>query len=419
MANPLAGISQSNLWFGKVADLKTWGPRSGWGGVWRHDTVKAHQPSDPFLIAGFENRTLHLAHQSDTPVTFTLEIDAQGNGQWRTYKTLSVPAKGYVYHVFPKDLAAEWIRVQADKECMATAYFHYASPRDASRGSETSFAALAGPGEKAVTGILRPGKDKKLQYVTSAGYYEMDDKFAFTKGDEAKVPEIQKRNAIKQDEYRVDAASVILVNKQQRYRLPKTDPAYDTARDRCIRECESERYLMNIHGTIYEMGRQREVELIKPICTHLRQIHDFCTWRGLLVLSGTRREAQPDGRYFASADGKVGLWFGSIDDLWRLGKPTGHGGPWKATAVQSGQKSDPYLMTGYDVKTLELSHDAAQSVTFTVEVNIDHSQWGEYQQFTIPAGKTITHRFPDGFNAHWVRVTADKECKVTAQLNYE
>ncbi len=34
MRNPLAGQSQSNLWFGKLDDLKTWGPAAGWGGVW-------------------------------------------------------------------------------------------------------------------------------------------------------------------------------------------------------------------------------------------------------------------------------------------------------------------------------------------------------------------------------------------------
>ena len=51
-----------------------------------------------------------------------------------------------------------------------------------------------------------------------------------------------------------------------------------------------------------------------------------------------------------SADGKLGLWFGAIDDLWKLGKPVGVGGPWKHTAVKAGKPSDAYLMTGYDKK---------------------------------------------------------------------
>ncbi len=49
---------------------------------------------------------------------------------------------------------------------------------------------------------------------------------------------------------------------------------------------------------------------------------DFCTWRGLLVISGTKPDAQPDGQYFRSPDG-AGLWCGAIDDLWKFGKPVG------------------------------------------------------------------------------------------------
>ena len=48
MANPMAGQSQSNLWFGKVEDLATWGPRTAWGGPWSNDPVKAGEPSVPF-----------------------------------------------------------------------------------------------------------------------------------------------------------------------------------------------------------------------------------------------------------------------------------------------------------------------------------------------------------------------------------
>ncbi len=59
--NPLAGQPQSNLWFGNYEDLKTWGPSSGFGGPWIEDGVQANTPSDPFLVAGFDRRVLHLA----------------------------------------------------------------------------------------------------------------------------------------------------------------------------------------------------------------------------------------------------------------------------------------------------------------------------------------------------------------------
>jgi len=30
-----------------------------------------------------------------------------------------------------------------------------------------------------------------------------------------------------------------------------------------------------------------------------------------------------------SDDKKAAVWAGVIDDLWKMGKPAGHGGPWK------------------------------------------------------------------------------------------
>ena len=37
----------------------------------------------------------------------------------------------------------------------------------------------------------------------------------------------------------------------------------------------------------------------------------------------------------------------------------------------------------------------------------------------VPAGKAVTHAFPDGYNAHWARLKADKACKATATFVYE
>ena len=102
-----------------------------------------------------------------------------------------------------------------------------------------------------------------------------------------------------------------------------------------------------------------------------------------------------------------------------MGKPKGQGGPWRDTAVKANEPSDPYLLTGYDKKTLTLSHDAKQPVEFTLEVDIyADGQWHDYQHFTVNPGKPLVHEFRQGYTAHWLRVKASADCTATAQLEY-
>ena len=66
-------------------------------------------------------------------------------------------------------------------------------------------------------------------------------------------------------------------------------------------------------------------------------------------------------------------------------------------------RSDPYLMTGYNHKTLELSHDAKEPVTFTVEVDfLADGSWSEYARLTVEPGKR-THVAPPGKKTFWIR----------------
>ena len=238
-------------------------------------------------------------------------------------------------------------------------------------------------------------------------------------------------------EFSVDEASVILVSKESRaivgkpgnrtrLRLPKGSAAFDKpfsfGHPRMHREVESERMMANIHGTFYEVpfwivGAPALYTKMRPVSTHNRQISDFTTWNGLLVLAGLKADAQESTHVYKSEDGKTSLWFGGIDDLWKFGKPTGVGGPWKNTPVKAGVPSDPYLMTGYDQKTLELT--AEQDCTITVEVDIDHwTGFHPYRSFKLKAGETFNHQFPTGFAAHWVRVSSDKDTVATAWFTY-
>ena len=425
MRNPLAGQSQSNLWFGKLDDLKMWGPSAGWGGVWVDDAVKAGVPSDPFQFAGWENRVLHLANDGDTPAAFTIEADANGNGGWQPLETISVLAHGYAHHEFPAGAPAEWVRLKADADTKATAYFHYSNP------NPHPVAATPAQIDPAKSALLRPAKgNRNLQVVTPHGYYEVDETLTVASKEQpaglAKaLPDMQIPVAAI-----VGAASVIVTDHLgRRWHLPKTDAAYDTPATplRAVREVESERFIGNFHGILYEIPRATgkgdldppDFQKMKPLATHRSGLVDFCTWRGLLVMSGGA--AVPGvGRTITSPDGKVSLWFGKTDDLWKFGKAVGEGGPWKDTEVRANAPSEPYLMTNFDRKSVTLSHDAAEAVFFTIDVDfLANGTWHEYATLAVKPGEALRHEFPAGFEAHWVRVTADTAVKATAIFHYE
>ncbi|MGH7957348.1 MAG: hypothetical protein ACREH8_10085 [Opitutaceae bacterium] len=97
------GQSQSNLWFLAPAQLDQLGPAIGRGAVWLDEEVKAGVPSDAYLFSGFDQRGLHLAHDNQAAVTFTLEVDRAGNGTWTKLRDVNVPASGYGWASFRGD----------------------------------------------------------------------------------------------------------------------------------------------------------------------------------------------------------------------------------------------------------------------------------------------------------------------------
>jgi hypothetical protein len=114
-----------------------------------------------------------------------------------------------------------------------------------------------------------------------------------------------------------------------------------------------------------------------------------------------------------------GLWFGNIDDLWGFGKPTGWGGPWWEEQIEAGQKSDPFLMTGFDKKVIHLKHDSNGPVRFLIEIDfLGNGTYVQYNSIIVGPKGYRYHVFPDGFSAHWLRVTADRSCKASVYLFY-
>lgn len=418
MQNPMAGISQSNLWFGKFQDLAGFGPAAGWGGVWMSDKVTANIPSDPYLFAGYQQRGLHLACKE--AADFRIEIDEKGDGQWKTLQTHSLGEDGYLFISFPPQTPGEWIRITANRDCTAAAFFHYLTPsKYPGNKPDGMFASLAAASDKrpVTAGLIRPGKEGQLQFLTQAGqYYEVDEKMNFvTVSDPGRVTEMQKFLEIKPIA-QMDDASPYIATKSVRLRFPRNGNV-DSATHRHVRELESERNMANLYGTFFEVPRGGDQwKNMKPIASHAFNISDFCTWRGLLVLAGTTDSAA-DGHYFKSGAGH-GLWFGAIDDLWRLGKPVGVGGPWKNSAVKADDSSDPYLMCNYDRKKVELS--ASDAVTITIEVDpANNGSWKAYKSIPLQANTPATHVFPDGFGAYWVRVKSSEATTATATFTYE
>ncbi|HRX55363.1 MAG TPA: hypothetical protein P5016_12655, partial [Verrucomicrobiales bacterium] len=191
--------------------------------------------------------------------------------------------------------------------------------------------------------------------------------------------------------------------------------------ERLCREVSTERDLFNCHGTFYELPAENAggFARVRPVATHGRRIQDFCSYRGLLVLSGVRGGAALENRHLIrSSDGKTALWVGAIDDIWQLGKPTGHGGPWLNTPVAAGQVSNPYLMTGYDQKKLTLSADVASSITLEVDLS-GMGDWVVWKTLGLEgSGKPVEYHFPEAFQAYWVRFSSTVPARVSAQLDY-
>ena len=94
------------------------------------------------------------------------------------------------------------------------------------------------------------------------------------------------------------------------------------------------------------------------------------------------------------------------------------GGPWKNTLVKAGIASDPYLMTGYDKKTLILESD--KDCKITAEIDFDHwTGFHPFKTFDVKAGKKLSFVFPVGFAAHWIRFKSSDDVKASAQLIYQ
>jgi hypothetical protein len=395
--------------------------------------VKKDAPSDAFLFSGYDQRILHLAHDAGEPVTFTLEVDRAGNGQWTPLRNVSVPASGYTWTAFATTETGAWIRVRASRDLAhATAFFSSRNADPRSAKADARFDGLATDRTALASGGLlhARGEGKQtLGLAASGAFYEMGPDMQLRATNDQKSFDWMNANiAPPTDAIAYDSASVIYTDEQgKRFRLPRGradfNPASPLGTERTVREVCTERDLLNAAGTFFELPAENAggVPKVRPIATHNRRIHDYASWRGLLVLTGIAADSPANNSHvIRSTDGRAAVWVGAVDDLWTLGKAVGVGGPWRNTAVTARTPSDPYLLTGYDQKKLTLSHTSPTPVRIRVEVDLTGTgRWVDYTTLDVPAGKTVDHLFPAGYQAYWLRVSADTSTTATAWLTYD
>lgn len=225
-----------------------------------------------------------------------------------------------------------------------------------------------------------------------------------------------------------DRSSAILMVRDpnsgwREYRLPKASQTFEhcwqTEWPR-LREVQHERYMLNASGMIYEMSGwlpDGKLSGVRPVCSHLRVIADFAGFAGLLVMGDN--QVSPVGNTWNVGESQSNFWFGHIEDLWSWGKPNGWGGPWTETAVKAGNPSSPYLMTGFDKKSLHLRSSSDHATRVRIEIDFQGNQsWCAYAELEVgPCGYTH-HVFPYGFSAHWVRLVPATDAILTANLHY-
>jgi hypothetical protein len=420
--------SQSNLWFIDEPQLDKLGPVIGRGAVWAEEAVKKDAPSDAYLFSGYQHRALHLSQNSGEKVTFRLEIDRKGSGEWESLRELDVPSSGYLFVPFSKDESGAWIRITSTVDlAKASAVFTYHNADTRATEADPIFSGVAKPGATLTSGTVHAldGNRRILAFHS----VDASGKHIETYGLDAELklkplpwPNNMQKAAVPTGVLKVDEASVLYTDdKGKRWRLPKGDPALDKHEYRVCREVATERDLFNAHGSFYELPAENAggFSKVRPVATHNRLIHDYCSYRGLFVVSGIAMDAPENNPHIIrSSDGKAALWAGAIDDIWKLGKPVGKGGPWKDTKAEPGVPSDPYLMTAYDKKTLTLTAD--KPVTLTAEIDLTgEGRWVTYQAFEVKPGAETTHTFPEEFQTYWIRFTASEACTASAQLVYE
>ena len=342
---------------------------------------------------------------------------------------------------FAEKETGEWIRVVADMATKASISFVYASGRERPSTADKIFKGIVQLESEQNTGGLLYclGNNRRAlgilanksegDNIAETGYYEMDDRMNIVpKTDDSTATFIREKVAVPAKVVTAEPGSYLIVDdSKRRWRLPLGSEQYENLMEkqalRICREVSTERDLFNCGGTFYELPAENAdgYAKIRPISSHNYRINDYASYRGMLVMTGIDASKVTNNPHiFQSTDKKCSVWAGAIDDLWKMGKPVGRGGPWMKSKVVAKVPSDPFLFGCYDERTLTLSHNANQSVEFTVEVDpTGDKNWVTYRTFTVKANEKLTFKFPGNIQARWIRFVSDENTTATASLDYK
>jgi hypothetical protein len=133
------GQSNSNLWFTSFEKPDQLGTKTASGSVWLNDELQAEEVSEPFLFAGWPNRSAWIHNSGRNPVSFIFEVDKTGNQNWENLKTITGNSRCSTNIEFAENETGEWIRVKTDSPTTATVSFNYSETKTGKHRHQPNF----------------------------------------------------------------------------------------------------------------------------------------------------------------------------------------------------------------------------------------------------------------------------------------
>jgi hypothetical protein len=221
------------------------------------------------------------------------------------------------------------------------------------------------------------------------------------------------------------------------FRLPKASHSYDGShgwntewpRIRDVGTQEQSDYLMTMHGMFWRFPGSFQSDNtagIRPRSAYLKVIGDFTRWGDRLVFGcddSAHREflnkRKVKGNIEGPGQSNSNLWFTSLDKPDQLGPSTAAGAVWLEEDIRANEHSEPFLFSGWPHRSVWLKNHGGHDIKLTFEVDKQgHGQWATLITKDISAENSEYFEFSEGQQGEWIRVSSDKDSKVTVHFTY-